>query len=538
MFPGGAPLGITPHAADDAPYASIVSLFYSLYNRGTLDNIVLLFKATVYDPVLVSTVEVKAIWTNQSQQWRGKSDDFDYYPNTLLQPSSFRITLFDNLFTSSSIRGSSSSFGDIRMIMSEEAGTDWTRYYWGGRPWELLIGQVGFGFSEFIEIGSGKVKSIQYDEKGITLKISEPDAELKKDIQTDFYTGLGGLNGTPELKDQKKPLCFGTVFNGTPKLIDPVFDVYQIHDGEIESVTPFDGGVLFNQVGPTLDTTDVYGWTPVAGEYITDLSKGLFRLGNHPGLELTFDAEGDADSGDYVQALTDVVKRIILQRTAMTEAQLVGLVPLASFQNAPVGLYLENGGSTVEDAINELINPLLVYKFFDLSGNLTFGQFKISGVSHALEESDIISMRRIGEVGKISSMRLRYRKVYTVQSDVALALNDPDFLPNRKVQVSTPYTELETVGVSTNHLLAETIILDTPLQTEVEAQAESDRQIELSDSLKGEFELVTSKGLFNYLPGQTIRATYPKIGVSSDKFVILGKTSNIANGKVTLNLVG
>lgn len=113
-------------------------------------------------------------------------------------------------------------------------------------------------------------------------------------------TWVGSLEGTAELKGRRKPSSIGMLYIQPGVLVDRQRHVYQVSTRALVSLTPRAGGNAdFTLVA---DSTDVYSQTLSAGEYQTDLSRGLVRFNADPGETVTFDFQTEGYDGANTQS--------------------------------------------------------------------------------------------------------------------------------------------------------------------------------------------------------------------------------------------
>jgi hypothetical protein len=249
--------------------------------------------------------------------------------------------------------------------------------------------------------------------------------------------------------------------------------------------------------------------------------------------------EGDADAGlgGYVNRLAQVVERILLQRSTLTAGDLDGFLALDADQPAEVGIYLRDGEGSVDDAIRALLFPLLCYRIFKPTGDLFVAQLRVSGASKIIPSNFIKSIRRDRGVRHISRFRMLYDRSWTVQTEVALGLEEID--PDRQAFVQAEHRELEIDNTATAHLRAEPYEAKALLTMEAQAQAEAQRQVDLSEAFNCIFEVELDRGWFDILPGQTVRMDDSRLGVTASRsFVVLGTNANYRSQTMSLTLWG
>ncbi|MDF2969672.1 MAG: hypothetical protein K0R61_122 [Microvirga sp.] len=258
---------------------------------------------------------------------------------------------------------------------------------------------------EFGTVWQGIVGGISYPGTEVRLSLQPDHRRLDQPIQRAVYGGSGGLDGTPELQGQTKPVALGQVLAAEPVLLDPLRLIYQWHGaGPALLVQRLrDMGVLLEQVwdvetyadlenlrqeNPDDEDTDATGAIIRIGQFATCNREGCFRLGGIPAGRLTLDGRG---RGSYIASLrqepwTD--ETIFTDGfgfgTARTEVAYAGgvkaltLMILRDFADVPVeqidsaqilqgtdpaaGIFLPLGGqSTSRDVITQLMRSGLMF---------------------------------------------------------------------------------------------------------------------------------------------------------------------------------
>ena len=188
-----------------------------------------------------------------------------------------------------------------------------------GRSVIVRMGEVGASYGAFRSIFEGTVNGWSVDESKLVLTIKDKLADLDVPIQSNLYTGTGGLEGGADLANKAKPICFGQVFNIPAVLIDSGNLIYQVHDGPIISVDAvFDRGVALDKVASP----------PGVGQFSQDISTGTFTLGGIPTGTITADVKGSSFPA-YEDRTGDVIERMLIE---------YGGLSLSDFDNAAMNL--------------------------------------------------------------------------------------------------------------------------------------------------------------------------------------------------------
>jgi len=100
------------------------------------------------------------------------------------------------------------NYGDIELLNVDGSIDDWLDYYWEGRTINVFIGDVSWPRSDFYQIFSGLVASIDVRNRGtFNLKVADKLQRLNTPLSE---TKLGGTSSNA---DNLIPLCFGEVHN-------------------------------------------------------------------------------------------------------------------------------------------------------------------------------------------------------------------------------------------------------------------------------------------------------------------------------------
>jgi hypothetical protein len=217
------------------------------------------------------------------------------------------------------------------------------------RAVKLLLGQKSFDESRGVWVDppyasltsffAGYAGSWQLSED--TLEIPLHDATYWADIslQTNSYTGAGGLGGTSQLAGLPKPMTRGGTFSN-PVLnvplvtVDPINLIYQWTDGAGTVVNLYEGGAaVFAYDG---DVPDLYsGATPAPGHFRTNNANGVLQLGSSPVRALTADVTGKFSTSGTINYTAVKMAYWVLRETMAVPST---LIDAASFDNLD-GLY-------------------------------------------------------------------------------------------------------------------------------------------------------------------------------------------------------
>lgn len=547
MLYGTGIYGTTPYARDTFSDQSVAPIFESLFEDPDITRIYVL-EAKPWDPGIGATIDRYYA----DRFWRG-----DIHASVrLVEALDVQGAIFSGF---GGLSGSSvPQFGGIRLAAhSENDDTieedELSDFYWDGRSIRVMMGGEGFSFNQMEPIFVGKALDLSWDLDTYTVVVRDPAASLQSPIQTTLYEGTGGgalptgpypPEGGDDVKATPKPIAYGRPQNCRARVVDAASDVYQVADHALKAVDAvYDKGIALSF---KLDRIDVYGTTPNPGEYITDLSAGLIRLGAPPeGGTITADIQGSTldgtPTGALLETAADIVKHMVKTYGGFTDADLnlTSFADLNTDTSAPLSIYLESESPSVSAVIDEIMRSVLGFWTFTREGQLRVGQVRFrSPVAATIQASEIIRMERRRTELPFWRRKIGYGRSWTVQDADALAATSPDahrdFVGNAYRFVSD-----EDVTVQTARPLAREETIETLLNDEADASTESTRQLALTSANRDHYEAETLRHQWVLRPGDTVNLTFDRWGLSGGRdMIVLSVSENSNTGVTTLALWG
>lgn len=445
--------------------------------------------------------------------------------------------------------------GSIRVVRNADDSADFASWIWDGRPLTVKVGlpganlgSPGWTLSRFIPALVGEVRGITARSDSFTILLRDAGIGLRDALQGVTYAGTGGLEGSDDLAGQTKPFCYGENRNMRPRLVtDPasgLIDTYQIHDRLVEAITAvYDGGVPYTAAGggandiADLALASVLDWTPVSGQYITDLTNGVFRVGSPPSKDITCDAQGDADAslGGYVSTTADIVERILRQRAGYSAAQLNA----NSFGRLNIdipgskGFYSDSGAGSIESVLNALLQPMAWARFDELA-RIEVGNLKKTTPSLSLSGTQVLEVERIESPPVVHELTLGYAKSWVIQREDALLAGASDA---QRAFVAEEYrtTAEEDAAVEALHLGSRELRIDTLFVNESDAASERARLFALLSSSASAYQISAQFVQGQVKPGATIRLFWSDFGLSGGRdLVVLDAHENSQNAQTRI----
>lgn len=514
MIFGATPFASIPFSSVVVDYA-LASPFSALIANQDADRAYLI-DCRPYDPINLTEVQVGFSVGLKRPILAGRA-----WPARIGTVVNSQVDLFGDDIG----RGGSSSFGVIELLIGDGDHDDILNYAWDGRQVNVLMGAEGFDYSLFEPVFVGTAADIEYNDRKLSIILRDKSELLNRDIQENLYAGSGGLEGGDDIANVAKHLCYGTVKNITPVLIDRANIIYQWHDGPVQAVDgAFDGALALGFAG---DVADILTASVSPGQYITQNSGGYIKLGAEPERAFTVDGRGD-NAGGYVDTVADIVARIIQNHTDLTvsDLELQSFSAVNTANSAAVGWYGNAG--TVAETISQLMGSIGGSWVFNRNGRVVVGVFQFGSSVGQVASQDVVSLQRLRTPVPTWRRQLGYARSWLVQSQSDI--NAAAASGTRKDFVSREYRFAidEDTNIKTRRILARSAEINTLLENANAAATEAARQQSIFGADRSIYRIVTRRQQFKYRPGQTITIRYPRFGFPKD-VIILGIVENTNN---------
>lgn len=184
--------------------------------------------------------------------------------------------------------------------------------------------------------------------------------DLNEAIQPSVMAGdaVGdvGLGGAADLKDSPLPLALGdlSAANIAPPLANQSRQIWRVHDGGAGALGAVHALYYRGGAAGLTDAGDLGGGLETAslsaGQYASDLARGLARCGGNVSGELTMDVSGPAAAGATAPAL---IKWALQRRYGGAAALGAEFASPAAISTAAVGTFIDEAGVSYADAIDQ-----------------------------------------------------------------------------------------------------------------------------------------------------------------------------------------
>lgn len=457
-----------------------------------------------------------------------------------------------NLFASGTTSGASRVGYGVVELSNVDGGLDYmANYSYDNRALTIKIGNPGDNYSAFTTILSGTMEQVEFTFSTVTVLARDKLAILDLPLQKTEFAGTNtlpsGLEGVDDLKGQKKPFCYGKVYNVQPPCVNTSRLIFQVNDAAISDVTAvYDKGAGLTKGTAYSNVSDMETNAPAAGNYrVLSTSTGsYFRLGSSPVGLITCDVtQGTASSN---RTAAQIIKLMAIKGGVNSgDINASDVTALDTANSAEVGIWVF-GEDTGLACIDQIAQSVGAWYGYDATGQFRMGQFAVaSGVADIEINSDnIISIESVRPSDTDRGLPaykviLSYFKNYTVQTaDLASGVSEAR-RSVLKYAFAAGYATDATV--QTQYLLASEINRDTLLVSSAAASTEATRVLNLYKTKRTMYQVAIALDVSEHLPdlNDVVNLTLDRFGLDSGTlFRIIGISSSYAKNRATLTLWG
>jgi len=458
-----------------------------------------------------------------------------------------------NLFSSGTTSGESRVGYGVVELTNTDGGLDYMLPYgYDGRALTIKIGNHGDAYSAFTTIVSGTMEQVEFSIDRVTILARDKLAVLDLPLQKTEFAGTNtlpaGVEGTADIKGQKKPICYGKVYNVAPPLVNTSKLIYQVHNEAVSDVPAvYDRGVALTRATPDYANVAAMELTaPSAGTYkvCTTSTGSYFRLGASPAGLLTADVTQGANAAARTTA--QIIKLMAIKGgVSAGDINASDVTALDTANSSEVGIWIfgDDSALAVIDAVARSVGAWYGY---DATGQFRMGQFATPSGAADIEitEGNILSIEKLRTQDTDRGIPaykviLSYLKNYTVQdSDLSGSVTDArrNVIKNDSANVTAT-----DATIKNQFLYATEIIRDTLLIDATAAGTEATRLLTLYKTRRDLYEVRIALDVAEHLPdlNDVANMTLDRFGLDSGKlFRIIGISTNYATNRATLTLWG
>jgi len=405
---------------------------------------------------------------------------------------------------------SQTSFGNLLIANGDGQFDSMHNWIMEGRNFSCIVGG-GISGNELVDgdytlVLKGIMEKPEYSDNQIIIPIRDYSERLKKNLPNSFYTTAADM--PQETIGSPIPLCFGTVKNIKPVLIDDFTMTYQVHEGRINDVPAvYDDGSIFTS-------------------YTKDLTNGKFTLTAAPvgGLDrVTCDVQGYHNGAKFLTKPGEILSRIATTYTDLVAGDLdaASFTQLDVGRPYDVGVYIRDQ-RTVFSVFDDMLMGILADWGFTRAGKLQVLAFELPGAyTEQYDDYEMIKFRELKNIlpAVYHRFSIRYKQDWSDDGKTLQEVReDPTILVN--------YADAEEKEINTY------------LVNQADAQAVGDKFLLIFDGTHYVLEFTIKIRAFVHNLMETIRISRSRYSMANKDFRIIGINENYTNNKITLTCFG
>ncbi|MCK9621988.1 MAG: hypothetical protein M0R47_15820 [Methylobacter sp.] len=499
-------------------------------------------EVTIYDPLYASEITYYFSSSNFVTKPADTPANTAFEPR-VLDAGSVGIHLYSDGKTGGR---SQLEIGEVVLTGTDDFFDGWQIFGADGRNVIIRYGDDTSAYpSGFKTIFYGTMDGIEYTFDSAVIRLKDKTYLLESPLITTTYGGTNslpnGIDGTADdIKGDVKPKFFGSIFNAEPVLVNTSKLIYQINNGNFNTVSAVyvRGNAVTYSGTNRANNSAMQTTAPAAGTYDTCSSEGLIRLGTAPDGLVTMDVYRGATAANRTTAQ---IMSTIASNMGIT-AYAADVTALDAINSNVIGLYV-NDTRSASDALDEVAQSIGAYYYFDHVGQFRMGQLTDPYVKSPVDylyDYDMIDIKRVNSRDiNIPAYRIVYNYLLneTVQTtDIAGAVTAA-----RKSWLARKYRTVisEDTAVLTWYLTSKPYQVNSRLTVASEAATEAARLLALHSAGNCIIEVTIDIDRFNYNLMDTISVTYNKLGLAGGpSFSLIGYTLSSSDNTAILSLWG
>lgn len=195
---------------------------------------------------------------------------------------------------------------------------------------------------------AARISQVSMTRAEVTVSLKDGSYVYDSPHLTATYGGTNvlpaGVDGTADIAGKLKPRIMGTVFGVSPVCVNTSKLIYQVSDGAVQSIQPYDGGSTITLGADYASQADMEANTPAAGTARVWKAGGMFRLETKPTYQPTADVVADL-AADSTPA--QLIKRLALARgTPAGDISAADVAAVDALANVVCGLNITDATHT------------------------------------------------------------------------------------------------------------------------------------------------------------------------------------------------
>jgi len=428
------------------------------------------------------------------------------FNNYFYEPRIQGIPAFSRVMQLWKFASSQTSFGNLIVLNGDAQMDSMRNWIFSGQDFSCKLGGDEILDADYTEVLKGVMGKPEYSDSKVVIPIKDYSAKLKKELPPNIYTSTANM--PTETVGSPIPLCFGTVKNIKPVLIDDATMTFQVHDGRINDITAvYDDGAVFSS-------------------FTKDLSNGKFTLTASPvgGLDkITCDVQGYHNGTKQLIKPGEILNHIATTYTTLTSGDLdaASFTQLDVDRPYDIGFYIRNKQS-VFSVFDNVLRGILSDWGFTRTGKLQVLAFELPGTySEKYENREFMSFRELKNI--LPAVYHRFSIKYAM-----------DWSDDSK----TAQVMVEDATVLTKYANAEEREVDTYLVNQSDATTVGNKFLSIFDGTHYAIEFTIKIRAFVHNLMDTIRVNRSRYSMTDKDFRIVGISEDYTNNRVKLTCFG
>lgn len=421
-----------------------------------------------------------------------------------------------------------------------------TSYAIDGRTVRVKAGLAHWAYTDFVSLFDQTAEAFEGARRNEVSAILRGSYYLlQTPLQPNTYEGTGGPEGGADLQGRRKPLAFGgRIKNVNPPRLNNL-NIYQLHDGEIDSVQAvFDRGVELTFNADYATYSDLANASITGGEYGTCLAEGYIRLGTEPAGLVTVDFKGAIIDGSFTDQIGDIIESVLTDygpKFASSRIDGSSFTNLKNNVTDPVEFWFGTNRVTAARAVETMLDTFEGFLSDKRDGTFQVGQVKKPSGSPIIQitEGDTYNWRWLSLPRDVSPAidraEVGYAFNYNVQDvdlDTAVTSSRRDFIAQR-----VRYFALDDPNVTDFHQEAQVLTVNSHWTTETGATNHANQLIDLYSRSTRLLEVQISHKGFATEIDDVVRVTLPSARISGEVFRAIGVSVQANRNRTTLVLL-
>ena len=394
----------------------------------------------------------------------------------------------------------------------------------------------------------------------VRLKVYDRRRDVDIPIQKDTYGGTSTsagatADGSPDMKGNLKPLCFGACFSVPATVVNAHNAMLQFSASPLAMIALMDGGAELVNDGDVANLAALAAATGNPGHYKTCLALGMAKpFGTVNGKPETIWTADILEGGSPPERSPGMVVYRMMDKIGLADQlDADSLMAFLSVATQEVGLYIDTETSALA-AIRQVLGSVGATMYPNAIGMFEVERFAGPGIPVAIITDDDIITASKDDVVTVSpnpdtqddipayKVIVKYHRNWHVHTDSDLVgcANFGNPMRGSALQQEWLEEKAEDASVQVRHKLAKDLTFETCLTTAGAAAVEAARLLPLYSADREVIRISVAFDADNLLKlNKTVTVKLNRLGYDAGKpFVIIGRTDDYGAERTDLVLWG